>query len=54
MAYPPARSCMSEFIEGATDGGMRKPTPNRGGFDRSPANTYPTSPMVGVIKGRER
>jgi len=53
MAYPPSRSCNADFVEGATDGAVWKPTPDRGGFGRAPA-VYPPKSMAGVIWGRQR
>jgi len=41
MAYPTPRSVNAELREGMTDGAIRKPTPNRGGFVTSPSNVYP-------------
>lgn len=48
MAYAPARSCRDELYEGMTDGAVRKPTPDRGGFVESPPNAYPGHVMDGL------
>ncbi|MGW0061420.1 hypothetical protein ACWDTT_16020 [Streptosporangium sandarakinum] len=49
MAYAPTRSCSAELREGATDGSIRKPAPNRGGGASSPSNVYPGHVMAGVL-----
>lgn len=55
MAYPQSRSCNAELIEGATDGGVWKSKPNRGGQVSSPSNQgqanfegHPSA-LVGVL-----
>lgn len=55
MAYAPARSCNAELCEGATDGAVWKPYPERGGFVSSPSNQRRSTfapaetSMLGVI-----